>query len=422
MIPTGIAFPPMALVGQTFDATAIADMDAAVRQAVAPLDLAAAVRPGQSVAIAVGSRGINRIDEAVAALCALCRDLGAAPFVFPAMGSHGGATPEGQTAVLAALGVTEARVGAPIRATMDTVVLGTALPGLETHLDAFAATADHIIPVGRIKSHTKFKAPLESGLFKMMAVGMAKHRGATLMHRMSLAHGFYECIRAAGRLMLDKTPVLFGLGMVENGFGNAHTVAAVRPAAMEAREEELLRLAKVLSPKIPFPDIDLLIVDRIGKDISGTGMDTNVTGRNRDILGDFTTTPRVKRVVVRDLTAKTGGNALGIGFADFTTDRAVAAMDYAKTVTNALTGVSPEKAAIPIHFATDREVVAAALGSLGHWTPDTVKVVRIADTLHLDRLYASAALLAACPKDATPLERAMPMTFGPDGNLPPFPA
>ncbi len=414
------SFPSLALVAQRFDNQELPDIAEAVRTELARLELSDKVRPGQSVAITAGSRGIHGINTILAAVCGFFREMGASPFLFPAMGSHGGATAEGQTAVLAAMGVTDQSVGSPICSSMETIALGETPEGIPVATDALASQADHIVVVARIKSHTKFKGTLESGLFKMMGIGMGKHRGAELMHRMAVIHSFPTVVRSVGHHVLNHLPILCGLGIVENAHGRTHALRALSPDQMEPGEEELLRLAKKLAPGIPFDDIDLLIVDEIGKDVSGTGMDTNVTGRNRDILGDFTTTPRVKRIFVRDLTPASAGNALGIGFADFTTDRLVAAMDYKKTVTNALTGLSPEKAAVPIHFPTDREAIMAALDSLGPWTPKTVRVVRIKNTLHLNTLYLSPALLSPLPANVSPLKNPEPIRFDPHGNMEPF--
>ena len=416
-----ILLPRMALATQSFNTDELPDVAQSVREELARLNLGGKVRPGQSVAVTAGSRGIHGVDTILAVVCGFFREMGASPFLFPAMGSHGGATAEGQVAVLASLNVTEETMGAPIRSSMDTVSLGDTAEGIPVVTDALASRADHIVVVGRVKSHTKFKGTLESGLFKMMGIGMGKHQGAELMHRMAVIHSFPTVVRSVGSHVLSRLPMLCGLGLVENAHGRTHTVRAFLPDEMERGEEALLRLSKELAPGIPFEDVDLLIVDEIGKDVSGTGMDTNVTGRNRDILGDFTTTPRVKRIFVRDLTTASEGNALGIGFADFTTDRLAAAMDYKKTVTNALTGISPEKAAMPVHFPTDREAITAALDSLGPWSPETVRVARIKNTLRLDTLYLSPALLSSLPSSVSPLGDPEPMRFGPDGNLEPFP-
>lgn len=412
----------MALVRQRFDPAEVAEAGQAVRRELAEsgLDL----RPGQDVAVAVGSRGIDRLAEVVAAVCAHVREAGGTPYLVPAMGSHGGATAEGQARVLAGLGVTPRAMGAALLPSMETRPLGETDDGAPVFCAAQALACDHIVAVNRIKAHTKFKAPVESGLMKMLAVGLGKHEGAVALHRHAVRLGMYPALVGMARLVLARAPVTLGLALVENAHGRLCRVEAVPPATMEAREEALLREAKARAAKLPFADLDLLVVDAIGKDVSGTGMDTNVTGRNRDILGDFAAhadLPRIKRILVLGLTAATGGNALGLGFADVTTQRAVQAMDPALTATNALTGLSPEKAAVPLALPTDRLALSAALHTLGPWNPDTVRLCRIADTARLERLLVSPALLAELPPHLTRERPPEAWPFDDKGELPPFP-
>ncbi|WP_027370702.1 lactate racemase domain-containing protein [Desulfovermiculus halophilus] len=410
-------FPSLAWVEQHFDPACVADIQDEVTRQVQGINLSSSYQPGQSVAITAGSRGIDRMDRILAALIANLKHMGLRPYIVPSMGSHGGASAEGQVQVLASYGITEQEMGAPILSSMDTVCLGYTDLGTPVVMDQLAAEADHIVVVNRIKAHTKFKAKIESGLMKMLAIGLGNHAGASRLHALAPIHGLGPLIEHTGRYVLDHSPLLFGLGIVENAFGRCALIRAVEPAALVEEEKKLLVRAKRLAAKIPWPEVDLLIVDRIGKDISGTGMDTNVTGRNRDILGDFCSEPRIKRIVIRGLTPATEGNALGLGFADFCTTRAVQAMDKKKTYTNAMTGVSPEKAAIPMHLDTDQETIAAALDSLGHWTQESVRVVRIQDTLHLQRLQASPALLAQLPHHCSILGRTREMQFDVQGNL-----
>lgn len=414
-------FPPLALIGQKLHDETIADPRAALRQALTPLKLQDSIRPGQRVALTAGSRGIAGLAEVLAELVAVLRELGAEPFIVPSMGSHGGATAEGQRKVLESLGLGEDKLGAPILSDMNTVLLGESPAGAPAHLDAHAAKADHIIVVNRVKSHTKFKGRIESGLMKMLAIGLGKHQGAALLHGLAPALGMETVILEAARITLAKAPVLLGVGLVENAFGRLCELRAFPAAELEAGEIELLRRAKEVSPKIPFAELDLLVVDEIGKDISGTGMDTNVTGRNRDILGDFTGqkgfAPHVKRILVRGLTNKTEGNAMGLGFADVTTQRCVDAVDRQKTGANALTGVSPEKAAIPLTLPNDREALAAALHTLGRWDPNSVRVAHIRNTLRLDRLLVSPALLPLLPDRAEILREPEPIFFDDQGDM-----
>ncbi|HDQ40991.1 MAG TPA: DUF2088 domain-containing protein [Desulfonatronum sp.] len=414
-----VRFPDMALVRQDLENSSIIDVLSAIRTEAVRLDLKSRVRPGQSVAIAVGSRGIDRLDQVVRSLCNLFRIYGTRPFIVPAMGSHGGAAPDGQTEVLASLGVTEAAMNVPIRSCLKVVELGRTEQGIPVVIDAMAAGADHLVIVNRIKAHTKFKAPVESGLMKMLAVGLGNDQGARLVHGLAPKMGMFSIIESLGLAMLAKGNVLCGVGLVENGLGRLHTLRVLLPGEIPKQEPQLLSLAKILAPKLPFHELDVLVVDEIGKDISGTGMDTNITGRNRDILGDFTMAPRIKRIFVRDLSSKTAGNALGIGFADVTTDRVVRTMDYAKTAINCLTSLSPEKAALPMHFPTDRLALAATVHTLGALSVDKMRLVRIRNTRRLDRLQISQALWDELPSDLYPIHGPKPLCFV-DENLAPF--
>jgi len=410
-------FPSLVRIEQRFDPACISNVRTEVNRQFASLDLSGRFEPGQSVAITAGSRGIDRIDQILAALCQKLISVDLKPFIVPAMGSHGGATVRGQLQVLASYKITEQAVGAPIQAGMEVDLLGRTDLGTPVYIDRLALAADHILVVNRVKAHTKFKADRESGLMKMLAIGLGKDTGASCLHALAPTHSMSRIIEHTARYILTHAPILMGLGIVENAFGQCARIQAMLPEDVESEEKKLLIQAKELSAKIPFAELDLLIVDRIGKDISGTGMDTNVTGRNRDILGDFTSRPRIKRVLVRDLTQATHGNALGLGLADFCTARAVQAMDRKKTYANAMTAVSPEKAAIPMHFDTDRDTIKAALDSLGHWDPETVRVVRIQDTLHLTRIQISPALMAELPAHCSVQGQPREMHFDENGNL-----
>ncbi len=381
--------PLMAVIEQQFDEQQIDDVAATVVLEMAQLKLATKVQPGQTVAITGGSRGIANIALVIGIIVSELKKLGAVPFVFPSMGSHGGATAEGQLRVLANLGITEASIGCPIKSDMDPVHLGEAELGYPIYVDKHAMSADHIVVVNRVKSHTKFKGPVESGMMKMMAIGMGKQKGASYYHKAAVRLTFQKIIENVGIEVMKRCPVLFGLAMVENAFHETCVIRAFHPDAILEGEKELLQVAKQRMAQLPFDEIDVLIVDQIGKDISGTGMDTNVTGRNADLLGDFTTRPRVKRVFVRELTPKSEGNAIGIGLADFTTTRLVDKMDRQKTWMNAITGISPEKGAIPIHFATDREVLTACLETIGDTPAADVRIVHITNTNDVRRISVS---------------------------------
>lgn len=382
-------FPDMIRVRQTFDRTMVTDIPGAVRAELKKLALEQRIRSGQRIALTGGSRGIANIALILKSAVDYLKSIGARPFIFPAMGSHGGAAAEGQTAILAHYQVTEAFTGAPVLSSMETVEISRTQDGVPVFIDRSAFEADGIIVVNRIKPHTKFKAPIESGLMKMMAIGMGKQKGAEYYHKAAIQYTFPKIIVDAGREVLKKAHILCGLGLVENGYDQTAVIAALLPEELEEREKEMLVLAKRMMPRLPFNEIDLLIIDEMGKDISGMGIDPNVTGRNRDILGVFPHPVNARRVFVRELTPFSGGNATGIGIADLTTTRLVDKIDRLSTYMNCITGISLEKAAIPMHFETDRECIRVALGSVGLIPPERSRIVRIKNTLQLEEVDVS---------------------------------
>ena len=415
-------FPNMVRLRQTFDRTMVADIPGAIQAELKKLALERRIRPGQRIALTGGSRGVANIALILKTVVDYVKSLGARPFIFPAMGSHGGATAEGQTAMLAHYQVTEAFTGAPVLSSMDTVEISRTQDGVPVFIDKSAFEADGIIVVNRIKPHTKFKASIESGLMKMMAIGMGKQKGAEYYHKAAIQYTFPKIIVDAGREVLKKAPILCGLGLVENGYDQTAVIAALLPEELEEREKELLVLAKRMMPRLPFTEIDLLIIDEMGKDISGTGIDPNITGRNRDILGVFPHPVNAKRLFVGDLTPSSGGNAIGIGFADVTTKRLVDKIDRLSTYMNCITGISLEKAAIPMHFETDRECIRVALGSVGLIPPERSRVVRIKNTLQLDEVEVSEIYKDEITNrpDLEILAGPRPMSFDDWGNLVPL--
>ena len=331
-----MGFHDMIRLRQTFDRTVITDIPGTVLAELKKLCLERRVGPGQRIAITGGSRGIANIALILKTVADHVKLLGARPFIFPAMGSHGGATAAGQAAMLAHYDITESFTGAPVLSSMDAVEIARTRDGVPVFIDKNASEADGIIVINRIKPHTKFKAPIESGLMKMMAIGMGKQKGADYYHKAAIQYTFPRIIVDAGREVLKKAPILCGLGLVENGYDQTAVIAALAPDELEEREKELLVLAKRMMPRLPFNDIDLLIIDEMGKEISGTGIDPNITGRNRDILGVFPHPVTVKRLFVSDLTPFSDGNANGIGFADVTSKRLVDKIDRAATYMNCI--------------------------------------------------------------------------------------
>jgi len=410
----------MLAVRQRFDAPRVDDVAGAVTAELSRIGARTRILPGATVAVAVGSRGITNLALVVRTVVAILKDAGARPFIVPAMGSHGGATAEGQQRILEGYGVSAAATGAPIRASMETVQVGATDDGIPLHFARTAREADHVVVVNRVKPHTNFSGTIESGLLKMTMIGLGKHTGAALYHRAVVERGFDQVVRSAGRALLARCPIAFGVALVENGYDQTALVEAVPAAAFEERDRALLVLAKQWLPRLPVRRPDLLIVDEMGKNVSGSGMDTNVVGRKPH--GSVEHDPQVKRLFVRALTPETEGNAYGIGLADFTTTRLVRAIDYHTTVLNCLTAANPEAAALPIHYDTDREAIDAALASVGLAPPERSRVVRVLNTLRLDRLLVSEA----CRDDLAGrgeieiVEPPHELAFDAAGNLPPL--
>ena len=384
-------FPKMAKISQTFDPQHIKDVRAETLREVSALRLQEKVKAGETVAITGGSRGVSNIDVITRAIVDELKKLSARPFIFPSMGSHGGATDKGQIKVLENLGITEAAMGCPVHSSMEVVYLGDASDGYPIYVDKHASEADHIVVVNRVKPHTKFEGPIESGLMKMMAIGMGKHKGAEYYHSAAVKLTFQRIVENVGLEVIKRCPVLFGLGIVENAYHQTCLIKALPPESIFEGEKKLLTVSKERMARLPFDEIDVLVIDEMGKDISGTGMDTKVIGRNRDILGDFITSPRVKRIFVRDLTAATEGSAIGIGFADFTTTRLVNKMDRHKTYVNCMTAISPEKGAIPMYFDTDREALEACFNTIGDIPMEQARMVYIKNTIALENISVSSA-------------------------------
>ena len=416
-------YPRMMVIRQHFDAPTLHDVPGAIRQELAKLPLSTRIRPGDSVALTVGSRGIANMALIIKILVEELKAQGAKPFIVPAMGSHGGGTAEGQRAIVEAYGVTEDFTGAPINATMEVVQVGSIEDGIPVFFDKYAHEADHVAIVARIKPHTDFSGEIESGLHKMMLIGLGKHRGASLYHQAFAHYSFDNIVRSVGQAVIENCNILLGLAIVENQYDETALIKAVAPEEFLKCEKELLIVAKKLIPRLPFQQVDLLIVDQIGKDISGTGMDTNVIGR-KDYLYPCSEEvfPKVTRIYVRDLTRETHGNATGIGIADYTHTRLVNKTDFDSTYINCLTGDNPKAAAIPVHYDKDRKVLDVALKTVGYVKPENARVIRIRNTLDLKEIMVSEAYQAEMKgrDDLEIIEPVQEMSFGEDGNLLPF--
>ena len=385
-----MSYPKMIRVRQQFEAPEVDDIAAAVRAEVKGLNLDSTVTPGKSVAVTVGSRGIANIALIIKSVVEELKSLKLEPFIVPAMGSHGAGVAENQRKIVEGYGCTEEYTGAPIRASMETVQVGTTEDGIPVYFDKHAFEADHVVVVGRVKPHTTFVGEIESGLHKMMLIGLGKHKGAELYHRAIVQHSFDRIVRTVAHTVLEKCGVLFGLGIVENQYDRTALLRAVPPENFADGEKELLLLAKKWMPRLPFDHADLLIVDEMGKNISGSGMDSNVIGRkfldHRAAEKEF---PKITRIYLRDLPDETHGNASGLGTAEFTHKRLVDKLDLEMTYINCLTGGHPPSGAIPIYFDSDRKILDVALKSIGLIEPEDAKVIHIKNTLDVVELLVS---------------------------------
>jgi len=414
-------YPEIFRIRQKFDRPVIDDIPAEVDAELSRLNLGAAIQPGQSVAITAGSRGIANIHIIIKSIVDHLKGLGAEPFVVPAMGSHGGATAEGQQGIVEGYGITEDYVGCPIRSSMETVIVCDAKEGFPVHFDKNAYGADHVVVCGRVKPHTTFVGDIESGLMKMMLIGLGKYEGAKTYHRAIKDHSFGQIVRSVAKEVLSKCRIVAGLAIVENGYDETAKLKAVGPSEFEEREKELLVLAKQWMPRLPFKQADLLVVDQIGKNISGSGMDSNVVGRKflEHRAGDEEW-PKVRTIFLRGLTEETHGNATGIGMAEFALTRAVDAMDIAITRRNCITGGSPTGAMIPLHYQTDKEVLEATLPEMGLTAVPDTKVMWIHNTLEVSELECSVAYLneARQSNEIEILSEPRPLPLDNNGNLP----
>ena len=410
--------PDQILVEAHLESHRLADESAEVHARMEAA-LSDVVWTGRRVGLAVGSRGIDRQAAVVAAVVRFIADRGGRPFIIPAMGSHGGATGAGQAQVLESLGVTEEAVGAPIRSSLETVDLGVTPGGTRGLTARDAREADAIILINRVKPHTDFDGRIGSGLLKLCAIGLGKPDGAFECHRAAARAGHEAVIRSVARLVLARLPVVCGVALLEDGRHQLARIEVLRPAELESREEALLEQAKRWAPSLPFPVIDVLIIDEMGKDISGAGMDPHVTGRGVDGLPRGDRSADVRAIYVRALTPETHGNAIGLGLADVVSSALVAGMNRRTTYTNALSAMVPATARIPMHFDTDAECLQAALRVAGADEPSNAGIVRIRNTLALDRFVVSRRYAREVSEraDLRALTPATPWRLGPDGNL-----
>ena len=391
---TSFLFPKIATIIQKFDQKHLPNVDLALQDEIQRNNDLIKKTAGKKIAVCVGSRGIAKISSIVGVLINQLKSAGAQAFLLPAMGSHGGGTVEGQLSILADYGITESKIGAPLIASMETVEIGLTEDNVPVHLDRAAYESDGIILVNRVKPHTDFKGKAESGLMKMVAVGLGNIDGASHLHRFTPSLGYERLIISKAQVLLKTEKVLMGLAVIENAYHQTAHVELIPANNIVKREQELLVWAKELMPSLPSPLIDLLIINRIGKNISGTGLDPNVTGRWFGFNSLWQDTPNIHRIALLDLSEEAHGNAVGLGLADFCTQRLVDKMDQRATYLNALTAHFTVPAKIPMYFSTDEETIRRALLSLdGTSLPKDKRVIRIKDTLSLTKFEASESLL-----------------------------
>jgi hypothetical protein len=383
-------YPLMYRIRQQFESLALKDVEAAVEAQFSKIDISAKIKPGQRAAIAVGSRGIDNLPGIVAAVVKCLRRSGLKPFIIPAMGSHGQATAEGQINLLNDLGVNKTSVGAPIISTMDVISLGHTDSGAEVFVSKDAFDADHLVVVNRVKPHTAFQADVESGLCKMLTVGCGKHAGAIQMHKYGLA----ASIVPAAKKIIENLSVLCGLAVVEDSLDRIYQVKWALPESFAVVDRECLQGARRRFPRIPLDDLDILVIDEMGKNLSGAGMDPNVVGFWRRVGGPRK--PDFRTLVVLDLTDESHGNAIGVGMADLIPRRVKDKIDWKATYTNAIASGIWVSARLPVTLENDRQVIETALSKVAQI--EKVRMARIVNTLHLETFWATEPLLPELSK------------------------
>jgi hypothetical protein len=413
-----MTFPRLLVVRQKFPDRRIPDIAQEVHQQLTNSGFAARLKPGSRIAIGVGSRGIHQIATIVRNVVQYWKQQGMQPFLFPAMGSHGAASAAGQADVLAHYGITESAMGCPVVSQLDVVSLGKTADGIEAFMDRAAYESDGVMLVGRVKWHTDFEGKIESGLFKMMAIGLGKFAGAQRYHAYAYRLGLEHVIRSIGRQVLQSGKILGGLAILEDAYHNTAKLDAVPVELMEQREEENLALVKTWMAKIPF-DLDILILDEIGKNISGAGMDTKVA--NRGVNGEYNPwpgIPRFNRIFVRDLSELTYNSAVGLGMADVVTNRLVERINWEPTLINSLTANTPAAIRTPIHFATDRECLERISPTVGQLDLSQVTYGWIRNTMELVRIALSENLRPRIEADPLlEIEATIDLDFDGSGNL-----
>jgi len=381
----------MRRVSQIFENDKINDISLIISQEFNKIKLDQKIKPGMQIGITVGSRGINNIQVIIKSIIKEVKKRKGVPFILPAMGSHGGTTAEGQKEVLAGYGITEESMGVPIKATMDVVKIGELENGLPVYFDKYAFQSDGVIAANRIKVHTAFKGEIESGLNKILAVGLGKQKGASLVHYLGIK-GLRDYMVEFARVILNKAPILCGLGILENAYDETFKVVAANPEEFVKVDKELLGECKKIMPKLPTSNIDILVIQEMGKNISGPGMDTNIIGGIQEYKKGEFNPPQIKKILVLDLTPETHGNALGVGLAHIITRKLYRKIDFKATYANTITSTFLERSRIPLIVDTDKEALDIALKTIWNLPGTKPRIIIIRNTLKLDKIYVSEAI------------------------------
>jgi hypothetical protein len=416
-------FPEMIRITQKFDNRVLDNIPVEIDSKINHWEFENAVQCGQTVAVACSSRGIANYDIIVKAVISDLKNMGLSPFIVPAMGSHGAASGAGQKRVLEHLGIREEQVGAPIKSSLEVIEIGNTDNQIPVYLDKQASKADHVVLINRIKKHTDFEHEFESGLLKMMAIGLGKQKGAATYHQAMMTYGYPEVILSVARQVMQHVHILFGVGIVENGYGQTADIGIYPSDKIEEMEKVLLSLAKSMAPSLPFDEADIVVIDEMGKDISGTGFDTKVVGRiGLPLVTPEPKSPKIKRLLVCDLTAGTEGNALGVGIADMITQRLLDKIDMQALNINTITGACPEVGKIPLTLKNDRQALEIAIKSVGLIPRDRLKIMRIKNTAFLSEVDASEAYEKeiSARRDLEISLNKRPMAFDQKGNFETF--
>lgn len=418
-IETDYELPDFYRIQTRYPRPVVKDIPRIIKDRVEQMIATGKMKSGESVCIGVGSRGIRNIKVMLQVLCQELKQYNLNPFIIPAMGSHGGGTAPGQKKILETLGITEQSCGCEIQSSMAVKEIGTAFCRVPVYFSDDALKADHSICINRIKPHTKFKGDIESGIYKMLCIGMGKHQGALAFHKWALEKGFFPLLKAMGDVIIEKSNLRFGLGVVENAYDETMAVELLETPNIYDKEKKLLEIAKNNMPHLPVKTADVLIAQQFGKDISGSGLDPNITGRAYDLMeDDFSGMFYTKRLGLLNLSKKTKGNALGVGTADFITEKIFREMDYEATIMNVMTSISIRKGGIPIYLPNDQKVIQACYSTIGPVDKDKVRAIIIKDTLNITESLVSASLLEDVQENPLVeiLER-VKLEFDKDGNL-----